>query len=154
MPILSSSFPVILEIDKLRQHITMTTVPLYDGTSRVRKMNKNLQSAASKYVNLYQDPIPKEIAKFATKTGQVERLEHLLQEQINLGEPVNDWEEFAKPLNVPYRRIDPDPSPFASESNKPQSKIIHKGKPEVLGKFREKLAKALGVDLTDLEKKD
>ena len=72
-------------------------------------MTKSLGSEKSRpsrgpmYFSTFGKGVDPDLGKFASNTGQVELLHKLLQDQIDKGEPVRNWEEFAKPLVEAYK---------------------------------------------------
>jgi hypothetical protein len=52
---------------------------------------------------VFGEGVPSDLGKFAANTGQHHKLEEMLQEQVDKGERVQSWDEFAKPLVEAWR---------------------------------------------------
>lgn len=66
-------------------------------------LKKNPPSREITYFEKFGEPVKASVGKFAANTGQHRKLEEMIQAQMDKGEPVRDWEEFAKPLVEAYR---------------------------------------------------
>lgn len=77
----------------------MPTAP----TMKSSALSANRQSVTHTYIDRFNDLPPRGVHKFAVDSGQSDKLYQMLQEQIDKGEPVKDWESFAESLYAPYR---------------------------------------------------
>jgi len=60
--------------------------------------NEKALSQGPTYFEKFGERVPTNVGKFAANTGQGREFSKMISEQIRKGEPVKDWEEFAKPL--------------------------------------------------------
>ena len=65
-------------------------------------LKKNPQSREVTYFEKFGETVPASAGKFAANTGQGIKFGQMVREQIAMGEPVRDWEEFVKPLVEAY----------------------------------------------------
>lgn len=50
------------------------------------------------YMAVFGEPVPRELGKLAANLFLSHKLDEMLQEQIDKGEPVKDWAAFGQPF--------------------------------------------------------